>query len=349
MTDLIKQFYLPCGHCGDDVFLRDTNWFEGGEEDFCANCGSRNIVQTDAEQQPWAEEVESGYEAIVRLQGEIDSVRGHVPPGPGWTAELTWEDDGSGDVRAVWTIAGPEPFGGLRCRSQTQAEAVCEALNGMTGREPEQPAVESPEPHPIVEQLGELAREQLSDQASVQVDGLRITITAGDDAVAEQRKLSYVRVLAMRWAAERSWYGVVLLARNDVEHDEFSRLASQGMVDHEGGARWRVRASELDAEERDHLLEWVRQRMEWRRAVCWWCHGEGVEGEPPCGTDPGWVDECGECEGAGRLPPDRRRRVGAVDLAFTVACDLWPETMGDDDVATHELAYELCEAAGWPT
>jgi hypothetical protein len=64
---------------------------------------------------------------------------------PGWAPDDEWEDDGDGDVRHVWNVAGPEPFGGLRCRDEYHAVDVCEQLNRLTGRQPPAPPPRAPD------------------------------------------------------------------------------------------------------------------------------------------------------------------------------------------------------------
>jgi hypothetical protein len=51
-----------------------------------------------------------------------------------YRAEPTWWDDGRNEdgsprTRKVWTIEGPEPFGGLTAKDEEQAETVAKRLN----------------------------------------------------------------------------------------------------------------------------------------------------------------------------------------------------------------------------
>jgi hypothetical protein len=53
-----------------------------------------------------------------------------------WTPKQTWQDVKNGqhyDVRPVWSIAGPAPFGGLVCTDDQHAADVCDALNRTDG------------------------------------------------------------------------------------------------------------------------------------------------------------------------------------------------------------------------
>jgi hypothetical protein len=85
----------------------------------------------------------------------------------GWAPMRTWEDDGHNHgyrhVRAVWSVAGPGPFGGLRCNGEQHASDVCAELNRLTGRKPEVKARPEPEPCPVADSLRDAMRGRFPD------------------------------------------------------------------------------------------------------------------------------------------------------------------------------------------
>jgi hypothetical protein len=59
-----------------------------------------------------------------------------------------------GGVKQVYTIEGPEPFGGLGCADEGQAAEVAERLNQLHGRRaPDDEPPAPPDPHPVANAL----------------------------------------------------------------------------------------------------------------------------------------------------------------------------------------------------
>lgn len=175
---------------------------------------------------------------------------------------------------------------------------------------------------------------------------------AGEAGSVERERFEVTNWIDLREAADRiavmhsEPVGIRGLATRFAHDDEF---------DAEHLDAWE--RNDLDVVEVATLLAWVsreiQREIERRYRLCRNCLGDGRDGEPATGCDPGCAGPCEMCGGEGRTS-DRRALEWFDDLGLAppddrdALADHIATVLGGHFLADEQgLAWELCRVAGW--